>query len=128
MRYTPRSDKNQGAVQQIQNYEKYDRLLKEAETLADRAAKQAAAAREKANMAEKFAQEEQAKTAELEAKVTMRKKHRLELSRQKAREAQAIEKSLEARQQALDADKLYQQAEEQVKIIRQAIYQLRKIN
>jgi len=35
-------------------------------------------------MAEKSAQEEQAKSAELEAKVTRRKKHQLELSRQKA--------------------------------------------
>jgi len=128
MRYTPRSGKDLGAVQQIQNYEKYNRLLKEAEDLVDRTTKQAAEARNKANIAEESAQEEQAKTIEQEAKVTRRRKQKLELIRQKAREVKAIEKSAEAQQQALNAEKLKQQAEEQLKTLRQVIDQQRKSN
>ena len=126
MHYSPRLDKEQEGVQQIRNYEKYDRILKEAEALADRTGKQAAAAGEKANLAEKAAQEERTKTSELEAQVTKRKKHQLELSRQKDLEARAVEKAAAAQQQALEAEKLYQQAEEQLKTLRQAIDRQRR--
>jgi hypothetical protein len=121
IQYTPRPDRDLGAVQKLREHERKTQVLEDAKMRVRTTAQQAAEALKNAQDAQEAADQEQAKTQEMIRKATKRKKDVLEVDRQKEMEARTVALAEEAWRQAAAAEALAREAQDQLDLLQNAL-------